>query len=50
MTNYMLWLMESTETHVVLEQWYIDGVHCLTMHCKKQEFGQEVFCNGSQRK
>ncbi len=30
-------------TRVVLEQWYIDGVSCLTMHCKKKEFGREVF-------
>ncbi len=43
MTNYILWLMESTATCVVLEQWYIDGVSCLTMHCKKKEFGREVF-------
>ncbi len=50
MTNYMLWLMEWAETNVVLEQWYIDGVSCLTTHCKKQEFVREVFCNRSQRK
>lgn len=42
-TSYKLWLNKNTDTHAISEEWYVNTVNSLTMHCEKQLFGQKGF-------